>query len=140
MIRLSPELNLAFLVGRELTYIGFDRYRLNLTLVGEILSADRRESGLLDNVVLDSDVHIGLIGSWRLAADSGLVIDESMEHAERKSYRVHVLLGLKVIGYSITSETTLDLKFENGYCLSIIDDSDMYEFLNIDYGDSHIHV
>jgi hypothetical protein len=140
MYRFSPNLDLSYLVGRELTFIGIDQYNLYLTLNAEILSADRRESGILDNVVMDLDVHIRIGGSWRLAMDSGSVIDESMEHADRKSYQIHVLLGLKLLSYLVTSATTLDLRFEGGFCLSIIDDLDMYDTLNIDYGDTHIVV
>jgi hypothetical protein len=140
MHRFSPNLDLSYLLGRELTFIGIDQHQLYLTLNAEILSADRRETGVLDNVVMDSDVHIGIGGSWRLATDSGSVIDESMEHADRKSYQIHVLLGLKLLSYTVASATTLDLRFESGFCLSIIDDSDMYESLNIDYGGTHIVV
>jgi hypothetical protein len=140
MHRFSPKLDLSYLVGREITFIGIDQYQLYLTLNAEVLSADKRESGVLDNVVMDSDVHIGIGGSWRLTTGSGSLIDESMEHAVRKSYQVHVLLGLKLLGYSVTSPTILDMKFERDFCLSIIDDSDMYESLTIDYGDTHVVV
>lgn len=140
MYRFLPNLDLSYLVGRELTYIGIDQYQLYLVLNAEVLSAERRESGILDNVVMDSAVNISIGGSWSLATSSGSVIDESMEHAERKSYQIHVLLGLKLLGYSVASETTLNLKFERGFCLSIIDDSDMYESLNINYGDTHVVV
>lgn len=140
MHRFAPNLDLSYLVGRELTYIGIDQLHLYLVLNAEVLSADRRASGILDNVVMDSNVNISIGGSWSLTAFSDLVIDESMEHAGRKSYQIHVLLGLKLLGYSVASETTLNLQFENDFCLSIIDDSDMYESLNIDYGDTHIVV
>ena len=59
---------------------------------------------------------------------------------DRKSYQIHVLLGLKLLSYSVASPTTLDMRFEGGFCLSIIDDSDMYESLKIDYGGTHIVV
>ena len=140
MNRFAPNLNLAYLVGRTITFVGIDQWHLYLTLNAEVLSADRRPSGILDNVVMDSDVHIRIGGSWSLVTKQGSIIDESIEHSERKSYQIHVLLGLKLLSYSVTSETTLDLRFENGFSLSIIDDSDMYESLNIDYGDTHIAV
>jgi hypothetical protein len=89
---------------------------------------------------MSPDVHINIGGSWSLTTESGSIIDKSMEHAERKSYQIHTLLGLKLLSYSVTSETTLDLKFEKGFCLCIIDDSNFYESLNIDYGNTHITV
>jgi hypothetical protein len=140
MHRFSPDLDLSYLVGRELTFIGIDQYQLYLTLNAEVLRADRRESGVLDNAVMDSDVHIGIGGSWRLAGSSGSVVDESIEHSNRKSYQIHVLLGLKLLRYSVVSPTTLEMRFEGGFCLSVVDDSDAYESLTIDYGDTHIVV
>lgn len=92
-----------------------DQFTLRLTLGAEVLSADRRESGILENVVMDSDVFIGIEGSWSLTNSTGVVIDESMEHSERKSYQVHVLLELKLLSYSVLSDTTLELTFEKGF-------------------------
>ena len=131
-------LDLSYLIGRELTYLGLDRHHLYLTLNGEILSADRRKSGVLDNVVMDSDVKIGIGGGWSLVDNSGAVIDESVEHSERRSYQVHVLLGQSLRGYSVVSETTLELVFESGHCLSLIDNSKMYESVTIAYADTYI--
>lgn len=137
MYRFPLDLDLSYLLRRQISYIGIDQYNIYLTLNAEILSADRRPSGVLENVVMDSDVHITVSGPWSLAAESGSVIDHSMEHAERKSYQIHVLLGLRMVGYTVVSETTLELKFENGFCLSVVDDSP-YENVIIRYGDTLI--
>jgi len=134
------DLNLSYLVRRDLTFIGIDQFSLYLTLNAEVLSADRGPTGILENAVMDSDVHIRIEGSWRLADGSGGLIDESMEHAERKSYQVHLLLGLKLLSYLVSSETTLKLTFEQGFCLSVIDDSEMYETVSIEYGETRIVV
>jgi len=133
-------LDLSYLVGRELTYLGLDCHHLYLTLNGEVLSADRRESGVLDNVVMDSDVKIGIGGDWSLVDSSGYVIDESVEHSERRSYQVHVLLGQILTEYTVVSETTLKLVFGKGHCLSLIDNSKMYESVTIAYADTYIVV
>ena len=131
-------LDLSYLVGRELTYIGLDLHQLFLRLNSEVLSADRRDSGVLDNVVMDADVNIGIEGDWILADSSGSVIDESVEHSERKSYQVHVLLGQRLTAYAVVSETTLNLLFGRGHCLSLIDNSKMYESVTIAYADTYI--
>ena len=131
-------LDLSYLVGRDLTYIGLDLYQLYLTLNGEVLSADRRDSGLLDNVVMDADVNIGIGGEWILADSSGSVIDESVEHSERKSYQVHVLLGQRLTAYAVVSETKLNLLFGSGHCLSLIDNSKIYDSVTIAYADTYI--
>jgi|694.fasta_scaffold60429_6 hypothetical protein len=140
MYRFSPNLDLSYLVGRELTFIGMDQWHLYLTLNAEVLSPDRTETGIQDSVVMDSDVHIRIGGSWRLATASGAVVDESVQHGDRKSFQIHFLLGRKLQTYSVASATTLDLRFESGYCLSIVDDSDTYESLTVDYADTHVVV
>src|SRR5437588_441812 len=124
MNRFASDLDLSYLIGRDLTSIGIDQFALSLMLNAEVLSADRTESGILENVIMDSDVFIRLEGSWRLTDASGVVVDESMEHAERKAYRVHVLLGLKLLRYVVESPTALIFAFEKGFCLSAFDDSD----------------
>jgi hypothetical protein len=138
--RFPSDLDLSYLVGRDLSFIGIDQFSLYLTLNGEVLSADRGPTGILENVVMDSDVKICIEGSWNLADGSGGIVDESMEHAERKSYRIHLLLGLKLLSYRVFSDTTLKLTFEKNFCLSVIDDSEIYETVSIEYGDTRIVV
>jgi hypothetical protein len=140
MKRFPQDLDLSYLLGRQLTSIGIDQFSLRLFLNAEVLSADRRPSGILDNVVMDSAVFIGIGGSWTLTDQTGAIVDEWMEHFDRKSYQIHVLLGLKLLGYAVPSATTLTLQFEKRFSLSIFDDSDMYETLQIEYGKTRIVV
>ena len=60
MNRFARDLDLSYLVGRELVSISIDQFAIRLVLSAEVLSADRRSTGVLDNVVMDSDVFIRL--------------------------------------------------------------------------------
>src|SRR5262249_50262794 len=114
MNRFSPDLDLSCIVGRPVNFIGIDQNAVYLTLNADMRPADKRPFGGRDKAQLDSDAYVTISCGWSLASDSGSVIDRWMEHAERNSYQIHVLLGLKLLGYSVISETDLELRFENG--------------------------
>lgn len=140
MYPIPRDLNLSYLVGRDVGSIGIDLCSVYLTLNAEIVSGTRRDTGVWDSVVMDSPVNFWIGGTWSLTDSSGTVLDHSMEHVERKSYQIHYLLGLKLSGYTVVSETTLALEFEKGFRFVLVDDLDGYESFTIEYGDKLIVV
>lgn len=138
MHRFAQDLDLSFLVGKELNFITIDQNSLYLAL-GEP-TPDSEDEAAEEEAESDNAIDIAIGGSWYLDSEAGDTVDESMEHNERESYQIHLLLGLKVLSFAVVNDTTLELRFESGFCLSVVDDSDEFETLNIDFGDTHIAV
>lgn len=54
---------------------------------------------------------IRLEGAWILKDEDGAVIDRSMEHADRDAWRVHKVLGRKIMQCVVRDERYLDVFF-----------------------------
>ena len=71
-------------------------------------------------------------GGWVLKAEDGAVIDLSMEHADRDAWRVHKIIGCKIVKCMVRDDQHLDIFFD-GAVLEIQDDSDHYETFAIEH-------
>lgn len=61
----------------------------------------------------------------------GKTIDQQMDFALRDSFKLHKLLGSKILAYQVESPTCLGFKFDLGFVLKVHDDSDQYESFTI---------
>jgi hypothetical protein len=77
------------------------------------------------------DICVYIHGRWEVCDDCGRMIDRTREHAERTCYFVHKILESPVHRYAIDAPVSFTLYFENGYSLTIFDDSEQYESFSI---------
>ena len=115
MYGVPPDLPLERVLGRECVQIGIGRFEIRFSFLNAV------------------EIHVE--GRWEVCDESGRVIDQAREHAERECYRVHKLIGSPVRRYSIDAPTSFTLFFENGYSLTVFDDSEQYESFSIQPGD-----
>lgn len=81
---------------------------------------------------------ISVQGGWQLHNSSGDVIDEEQEHAARRHYRFHEIIGTEVTAYRVDSPNSFCLVMSNGHILTICDDSPHYESFSIQPGDIYV--
>ena len=74
---------------------------------------------------------ISVEGKWELRDRSGNLVDSAQDHRERRSYRVHVVIGVPIIRVAVEPPRSFSLFFENGMCLTIFDDSSQYESFSV---------
>ena len=98
-------------VGKDCTMIGIGQFQLDFTF---------QEAGI-----------ISVFGRWELRDHTSRIIDQEHEPNDRDCYRVHQIFGSQVIRYEIDAPTSFTLYFENGYVLTIFDDSEQYESFSI---------
>ena len=70
---------------------------------------------------------ISVEGRWELHDAAGRLVDESQDHANRDSYRIHAILNEDVVDCSIDPPRSFTLSFASGYRLTVYDDSPQYE-------------
>lgn len=70
-------------------------------------------------------------GRWELRDREGELVDEDREHSKRDAFRVHPILDVPVVRTDIDPPHSFALVFENGWTLSIFDDSPQYESFSI---------
>ena len=107
MYGVPADLPLDEFVGKEINVISFTRFRIQLCLIG---------AGTID---------VG--DNWELRDRSGSLIDSERDHGERDGYRVHQILDVPIVGFSIDPPRSFTLIFESGHRLEIFDDSEQYE-------------
>ncbi len=112
MHRIPKGLDLSPLVGLEITSLSIGQHEVILRFHPE--GSVRME------------------GAWTLKDKKGIIIDESMEHADRDSWRIHKLLGSKIAKCVVRDGQHLDVHFDD-YVLEIEDDSDHYETFAIEH-------
>jgi len=71
-------------------------------------------------------------GRWELTDAAGRLIDQSSEHAERSSYKIHVLLGSPVKSFVVEAPVWFSLSFDSGSTLKVFDDSHVYESFSVE--------
>ncbi len=74
-------------------------------------------------------------GTWEVRGPSGELVDKNMEQKEREAFRIHPLIGSRFVGYTVNSPKSLTLRFDNGWSLILVDDSEKYESFTISPGD-----
>jgi hypothetical protein len=125
MYGIPEDLDLAPFVGTSLDYIGLGIGTLQFVFSGNPYEKDRV---------------ITVEGCWELRdKDSGL-IDKAIEPDERDVYRVHKVLSRRVTETKLKPQTSFSLIFDNGWILTIVDDSCQYETCHIFVGDREIHI
>ena len=107
--------------------------------VGAIVERiDLGEFVLQFRFAMDPPGVIGVEGDWELRAGDGQLLDHQMEPAAREGYRVHTLLGQRVLSYAVHPPTSFVLTFERGHTLRVFDSSQEYESCSIQPGDIYI--
>ena len=111
MYGVPPDLPLERLIGQQFNFIGLGRFQIqfHISSVGAI--------------------HVE--GRWELRDPSGVAIDSEQEHVDRKAYRVHEILDVPIVRFSIDAPRSFMLHFESGHTLTIYDDSDRYESFSL---------
>ena len=104
MYGVPSDLPLGRFVGYRLNQIALGRFQLpfHFTGAGSICAESR----------------------WELRGPSGDIGDAACEHAERDSYRVHQVIDVPVVRFSIDAPRSFTLFFESGDALTFFDDSE----------------
>src|SRR5262245_32365038 len=71
---------------------------------------------------------ISLEGRWELRSTTGLVEDSAQDHSERDTFRIHKVLEVPVTRFHLDPPHSFTLEFENGYSLTVFDDSKFESF------------
>ena len=111
MYGVPADLPLDRFLGRECTLIGIGRFEIRF--------------------IFPSTGDICVYGKWEICDGSGRVIDRAQEHTERACYFVHRVIDSPVQRYGIDAPTSFTLYFENGYSLTVFDDSEQYESFSL---------
>jgi hypothetical protein len=103
----SSDLPLDRFVGRHLNQIALGQFQLQFHFAGAgSIHAESR---------------------WELRSPSGDIVDAACDHSQRECYRIHQVVDMAVLRFSIEPPTSFTLFFESGHALTIFDDSDQYE-------------
>jgi len=111
MYGVPPDLPLDRFVGRECSLIGIGRFEIRFLFP---------DAG---------DIYVQ--GGWEIRDGSGGIVDRSLEHAARNCYRAHVILDSPVQRFVVEPPSSFTLYFENGFSLTIFDDSEQFESFSI---------
>jgi hypothetical protein len=111
MYGVPSDLDLERFIGQQVNFIGLGRFQIqfHISSVGAI--------------------HVE--GRWELRDPSGAVLDFEQEHANRTVYRVHEILDVPIVRFSIDAPRSFMICFESGHTLTIYDDSDRYESFSL---------
>jgi hypothetical protein len=82
----------------------------------------------------EPETQIAVEGRWELRDRSGHVIDLAQSNADRDVYRIHQLLGRRVVGSQVNPPESFTLEFDNGDRLQVFDSSDRFESFSIQPG------
>jgi hypothetical protein len=121
MYGVPPDLPLGRFVGRDLNQIALGRFQIqfHFAVAGSIFAESY----------------------WELHGPAGDIVDAACEHAKRDCYRIHEVIGVPVLGFTIDAPISFTLVFESGHALTVFDDSDRYESFSVHLdGESGIFV
>jgi len=107
MYHFRPDLNLLHLIGAEIVQVSLAEYNLYINLEPK-------------NVI-----HI--MGQWQILDSMDRIVDEGNLDEEKDAYRVHKILGKKIVGYDVQNEKRLVFRLDNEWKLVMIDNSEQYE-------------
>src|SRR5262245_61164805 len=110
MYGIPADLDLAFLVGSEVVQVCLGPFDVQVHF----------QPG--------ASIHI-TGGDWELKDQGGLIIDRASDApaSERGPFLLHRLLGCRVRAIEVCPPDWLEVRFEEGLALRIIDDSEQYE-------------
>ena len=115
MYGVPPDLDLSFLIGAEVIQVCLGVYQVQLHF--------------------HPAASLSIEGGWELRDAAGARIDRRHEGAERPPYQLHRLLGRGVKRVVISAPDWIELHFDGGYTLRVLDDSSDYESFQIQPGD-----
>jgi len=81
---------------------------------------------------------IAVEGKWELFDSVGTMIDHSVEHEQRESYRLHVILNAEVASARVDPPRSFSLTFSTGHRLVVYDDDPCYESFHVYPDDIHV--
>lgn len=108
MYGFDPDLDFSVLTGCEVTQICVDQRSVIYNLHPSGMIASRS-------------------GAWWLLDGEGNSIDKNIDFIAREVFRIHSLLGQKIVSCMVTSPETLQIHFSSGFTLELTDDSDCFE-------------
>ena len=111
MYGVPSDLPIERFVGRELNQICLGRFQLQFHCSG---------TG-----------SIGVEGHWELTDAQGALVDAAHDHADRDSYRLHRIIDVPIVRSSLDPPRSFTLYFENGFQLTVFDQSPQYESFSI---------
>jgi hypothetical protein len=107
-------LDLRFLHGSELIHVGL---------------------GLCDvQFGFQPEGHISVEGEWELLGADGSILDRSEPAPRTSAFRLHRLLGQRVVQTHVNPPTSIAVQFEGGELLRIFDSWKQYESFSIQPG------
>jgi hypothetical protein len=111
MYGVPADLPLHRFLGQECNQIGIARFQLqfHFSTAGSIYTESR----------------------WEVCDSTGWVVDRAQDHAERHGYCVHKIIDSPVSRFVIDAPRSFTLFFENGYSLTVFDDSERFESFSI---------
>ena len=113
MYGVPKDLQLERLVGQEFNFIGLGRFQIQFHV--------------------SSVVAIHVEGRWELRDTSGALVDSEQEHPDREAYRVHRIIDVPIVRFTIDAPRSFTLFFESGHSLTIYDESEQYESFSVHF-------
>ena len=107
------DLQLERLVGQEFNFIGLGRFQIQFHVSGVVA------------------IHVE--GRWELRDTSGVLVDSEQEHPDREAYRVHRIIDVPIVRFTIDAPRSFTLFFESGHGLTIYDESEQYESFSVHF-------
>ena len=74
---------------------------------------------------------ISVEGHWALHDEKGGLVDVDRDHAERDAFRLHQIIDVPIVRSSVDPPRAFSLQFENGWTLTISDDTPQYESFSV---------
>jgi hypothetical protein len=74
---------------------------------------------------------ISVEGRWELRDGTGAMVDAQEEHSNRQNFRLHHIIDVPIVRYSLDPPRSFSLFFENGWALTIFDDTPQYESFSV---------
>jgi len=124
MYPIPSHFSLAALLGQEVNVVLLGLYQMDV-----IFQAPDPRAG-------SGDGGLPIEGAWELTYRAEL-LDQSTErspeaNAARDAYRIHRLLGRRVVDWDVEGPAAFSLTFDDGYALRVFDDLDgQYEWAKL---------
>jgi len=126
MYGVPKQLDLTPFIGTTLDYIGVGKYQIQFVFAGDPWIEKHR--------VVTAE------GYWEMRDPQSVVIDKATENDDRDAFRIHRLLSHRVTEVKVSPPESFTFVFDNGWTLTLVDDSSEYESCHIYIGDSEIHI
>src|SRR5262249_33502914 len=84
------------------------------------------------------DLNISVEGDWAIRNPAAEIVDRSVPNEQRDSFKVHRLLGRSIASSEVDPPHSFTLRVDNGWILSVFDDSREYESFSINLGSIYV--